>query len=237
MLEKCQIPVISLRTTLQNHLHTFPPWPWASLIAGGNTDDMTFKQRLGNTLERLIIPRLMSYMFSAPISDKINMYCPALANQNSLQLSSITLPEIVPTVIGIEYSRTISPLSHYVGPILTESPTPCTDTLESWLNSKEDKSVIYISMGSVTSTKEDIAHSLIQGIQRTKYSVLWAMRKAAGDFQLNFDQERFYVTDWVPQLSVLKHRAIGLAIMHGGANGVHESLHSGVPLILLSKRA
>ncbi|XP_064383831.1 NDP-glycosyltransferase YjiC-like [Halichondria panicea] len=230
--EMLQIPVVSLRTTFQHFPHTFPPWPWASLITGSNTDDMTFGQRLGNTLERTILPHLLSYIFTSPISDKIDMYCPAQANHNSLQLSSITFPEIVPTVIGIEFPRTISPLSHYVGPILTQNPTPCKDTLESWLNSKEDKSVIYISMGSVTLVTKELAKAFIGGIKKTNYSVLWAIKKTE-NFELDIDPERFFTGDWLPQMSVLKYKAISLAIMHGGGNGVHESLHSGVPLILV----
>ena len=230
--EMLQIPVISLRTTFQNFPHTFPPWPWASLITGSNTDDMTFGQRIGSTLERAILPYLLSYVFTSSISDTVDTYCPALANQNLAQLSSVTLPEIVPTVIGIEHPRTLSTLSHYVGPILTENPTPCTGKLESWLNSKNDKSVIYISMGSVTLVTKELAKAFIGGIKKTNYSVLWAIKKTE-NFELDIDPERLFTNEWLPQMSVLKHRAISLAIMHGGANGVHESLHSGVPLILV----
>ena len=232
--EMLKIPALSLRTTLQNFPQTFPPWPWASPMVEGNTDDITFTQRLGNAIERVLVPRLMSYMFNSPIKDKVDTYCPALANVNLVFASSILLPDIVPSVIGIEYARTLSSLTHYVGPILTSNPEPCKGELEMWLNSKGENSVIFISMGSITNMKEERARPLVEGILRTNYSVIWAMRKFE-EFKLDtgIDSERFYITDWLPQLAVLRHKAVGLAIVHGGANGLHECLDSGVPLIVL----
>ncbi len=228
--EYLNVPVLLTHTSLQTHPHTYPPWPWASLSVKTNTDNITFSQRFVHAIERALGPHLLTYFFTPVNRDKLYAFCPQLA---STDLITAPIPDIVPSVIGVQYPRTISPLSQYVGPILTESPTPCTDNLESWLNSKEDKSVIYISMGSVTLVTKELAKAFIAGIKKTNYSVLWAMKKTE-NFELDIiDPERFFTGDWLPQLSVLRHRAISLAIMHAGANGVHESLHSKVPFILV----
>ena len=56
----------------------------------------------------------------------------------------MNIPQIVQTVIGFEFPRTISPLSEYVGPILSKSPVPLSEGLEIWLKNKPEKSVLYI---------------------------------------------------------------------------------------------
>ncbi len=230
--EYLNVPALLTHTSLQTHTHTYPSWPWASLSIKTNTDDITFSQRFVHAIERALGPHLLTYVFTPANRDKLYAFCPQQARTDLITAPSTRIPDIVPSVIGVEYPRTISPLSHYVGPILTEHPSPCTDKLESWLNNKEDKSVIYISMGSVTLVTKELAKAFIGGIKKTNYSVLWAMKKTE-HFELDIDPERFFTGDWLPQLSVLRHRATSLAIMHGGANGVHESLHSGVPLILV----
>ena len=230
--ELLQVPVIMLHSALQNYPHTFPSWPWSHIQQAANTDYMTFWNRLTYAIGSLLSTRLTSYVMNSVGTDKIENLCPGQANTDLFAAFGTRIPDIVPTVIGVEFSRTISPLSHYVGPILTSNPEPCEGELETWLNSKADNSVIYISMGSLTSVKKEIADAFIEGIKKTSYSILWAIRKTE-EFQFDIEPERLYTDKWLPQLAILRHRAVGLAIMHGGANGLHESLHSGVPLILV----
>ena len=231
--ELLQVPVILLHNTPQLYPHTYPSWPWSSYGLTANTDYMTFGSRLAYAIEMALATQLTSYIFNTIAADTVENMCPGQANTNLFAAFSTTIPDIVPTVIGVEISRTVSPLSQYVGPILTDNPEPCEGELETWLNSKADNSVIYISMGSITGVKKKMADAFIGGIKKTNYSILWALRKIE-EFQLNVEPERLYTDKWLPQLAILRHRAIGLAIMHGGANGLHESLHSGVPLIIPS---
>ena len=46
-------------------------------------------------------------------------------------------------------------------------------------------------------------------------------------------QDRIFITKWAPQLSVLGHRAIRMAILHGGSNGLHEALYNEIPPIVI----
>ena len=226
-----KVPVITLHNGAQYYPHTHPPWSFRTF--GANTDDMTFRDRFVYKIQMIIATKLSSYLFNSAVGvDQRESYCPGEANNNLLTAFGTRIPDIVPTAIGVEFSRTISPLTHYVGPILTKNPKPCSRELETWLNSKADNSVIYISMGSLTSVSKEMADAFIEGIKRTSYSILWAVRKS-GDFKLDIESGRIYTDEWLPQLAILRHRAVSVAIMHGGANGLHESLHSGVPLILV----
>ena len=226
------IPAVLVGTTGQIYPHTYPPWPWPGMLVGGTSDDMTFLQRLGNGLERILIPYLLSFLFYSPAKPSIEKLCPDLTKPELLNAPAVYIPNIVPTAIGFEYARTMTPLTHYVGPILSKQPNSLSPELEEWLLNKEDKSVIYISMGSFLSVSKQTASVLVEGIQSTNYSVIWAMQNAE-EFQLDVDPKRYYISKWLPQLAILRHRAVGLAILHCGANGVHESLHSGVPVIAL----
>ncbi len=232
--EFLHIPVLLLYSSSQIFPHTYPPWPWPGTGINTHTDNLTFKQRLAYALQQVFFPFALAYVFNPTNRTRFQEFCPTQANTNLVTASSVSIPDIVPTVIGVEYSRTISPLSQYVGPILTNNPKPITGKLEQWLNSKENKSIVYISMGSVTLVTNELARAFIEGVKKTNYSVLWAMRRT-DDFEIDIDMEpgRFYTEEWLPQLSVLKHRAVAMTIMHGGSNGIHESLANGVPLIVV----
>ena len=226
------VPAVLVGTTGQVYPHTYPPWPWPSAIVGGTSDNMTFLQRFVNGLERILVPQLFSFVFRYPAKPSIDKLCPNLSKPELLNAPAVYIPNILPTAIGFEFARTMTPLTHYVGPILSQQPNSLSPELEEWLTNKENKSVIYISMGSLLSVSNQRASVLVEGIRRTNYSVIWAMRKTE-EFQLDVDPERYYISDWLPQLAILRHRAAGLAILHCGANGVHESLYSGVPVIAL----
>ena len=57
---------------------------------------------------------------------------------------------VVPTVIGFEYPRTTTPLTSYVGHLISEEPSRLSQVpnLKDWLDNKSEKSVVYLSMGS-----------------------------------------------------------------------------------------
>ena len=42
---------------------------------------------------------------------------------------------------------------------------------------------------------------------------------------LEIDREHFGIMKWVPQLAVMQHKAIAIAIIHGGMNGVLKAMH------------
>ena len=139
----------------------------------------------------------------------------------------------MPTVIGFEYPRTISPLTHYVGAILSKNPQNMSTELETWLDSKPERSVAFVSMGSVAQLSAEHGKAIVIAIQVTGHSAIWSPRENNRYILegLELDKERFSILSWVPQLAVLQHKAISLAILQGGMNGVHEAIYFGVPVI------
>ena len=63
---------------------------------------------------------------------------------------------------------------------------------------------------------------------------IWSLRKSNQHIleEIDKDPGRFFIVSWAPQLRILQHKATIMAILHGGMNGIHEALYSGVPIVL-----
>ena len=221
--------------TLQYKPHSLPHWPWPGFVAGSISDNLTFLQRLELTLVGTAFQLFYKNVLMNVIFGAIQDYCPGVTLSQATAAAGIRIPQIVPSVIGFEYPRTISPLTTYVGPVLTRNPDPISTHLLECLDSKEEKSVVYVSMGSNVPLSREKGDAILNGVLSTDYSLLWSLRESNRDILdgVELDAKRVYLSNWTPQLAVLGHRAIRVAIVHGGMNGIHESLYNEVPLIVL----
>ena len=98
---------------------------------------------------------------------------------------------------------------------------------------KKNKSVIYISLGSQLFLSKEMVQEIINGINDTNYSVVWSMRNLNKNLHFNIDNGKYFISSWIPQATLLQHQSISMAIMHGGSNGIHESLYFGIPIIVI----
>lgn len=119
-----------------------------------------------------------------------------------------------------------------------------------WLDSQPEKSVLYVSFGSITVVTGvqilEFWHGLVNSGQR----FLWVVRPDSVMGKVNDVEEilqipaaemekeegekgRSYykVVSWAPQQEVLNHRAVGGFLSHGGWNSILESIVAGVPMI------
>ena len=205
-----QILTIFMSSTLQLLPYMYPSWPWPGMLSGAVFDDLTFLQRLFVLFERTIAGFLMNYVMVPPQLSKVGKFCHDLTRCYASIAPGTYHSQLISSAIGLEYPRTILPLSHYVGPVLTKSPDPLPTDLQAWLSKKHDCSIIYISMGSHMSVSREMGEAIISSISKTSYSVVWALRSSTLFETLGFqlDRNKFFVTSWAPQLSVLGHRAI-----------------------------
>ncbi|KAK4420972.1 UDP glycosyltransferase 9 [Sesamum alatum] len=114
---------------------------------------------------------------------------------------------------------------------------PNTDSCMKWLDEKEDRSVIYVSFGSLADLADkqmkEVAWSLID----SKFSFLWVVRnteesKLPKDFTSEL-HDNGLIVNWCSQLEVLSHRAVGCFLTHGGWNSTMEALSLGVPMVAM----
>ncbi|CAA7028004.1 unnamed protein product [Microthlaspi erraticum] len=106
-----------------------------------------------------------------------------------------------------------------------------------WLDSKLEKSVIYISLGThADDLPEKHMEALTSGVLATGRPFLWVVRAKNPDVKNRFlelirGSDRGLVVGWCSQTAVLSHPSVGCFVTHCGWNSTLESLESGVPVV------
>ena len=231
---KWDIPAVSIWLSLSLHPFDIFPWSFPSL-SSGYSDNLTFFQRLFSTVTWNIM-----YVIFRNTAPSMFRFTEPLCNQVNLTIDEFYTffhhyPQIISTSIGFEFPRVLLPLTEYVGPMVTRSPPPLPPDLSHWLDNKEPASVLYVSMGSTAILTVDKAQSILSGAAEANLSVMWSLRESNQGIlkDLVYDSERVLVAGWVPQLSLLRHRSVHSALLHGGLGGVQEALSCGIPIIVV----
>ncbi|KAL8119725.1 7-deoxyloganetic acid glucosyl transferase-like [Apium graveolens] len=107
-----------------------------------------------------------------------------------------------------------------------------------WLDSQPEKSVIYVSFGSLALMTRDQLMEFWHGLVNSGCKFLWVIRPdaVAGENEVPEDlkegtKERGYIVEWAPQEEVLAHKSVGGFLTHSGWNSTLESVIEGVPMI------
>ncbi|KAK4736513.1 hypothetical protein R3W88_000210 [Solanum pinnatisectum] len=145
-----------------------------------------------------------------------------------------------------------------IGPILyqeNDTKTPRKELgiplvkCKEWLDTKEEKSVLYICFGSQNTISPSQMMQLAKALDGVAVNFIWVIRPPLG-FDVNADfkpeewlpegfiernqeneQRGLVVVNWAPQVEILAHESIGSFLSNCGWNSVLESLINGVPLI------
>ena len=214
---------------------TTPAWP-IGIYGLGQGENLSYLERLFNTIYMRPIESLTRHLAIKSQQEKDKEFRKVLSGIDIRDYPGIRVPLIISTAQGFEYPRTTTPLTHYVGPVLMNSMDQDIDNdLDQWLRTKENKSVIYVNTGATGVLTPQAAQSIAEGILKTHYSAIWSVRKSVLEALqeiVSLDKNRFYVlTKWVPREAILRHRTIGIAILHCGMNGVQEALYNSIPVI------
>nr|GME13556.1 7-deoxyloganetic acid glucosyltransferase-like [Ipomoea batatas] len=150
--------------------------------------------------------------------------------------------------------RTMCPNTYPIGPVhahlkarLGTNP-PSSNSLReedrsclSWLENQPEKSVIYVSFGSLAVVTREQLLEIWHGLVNSGQRFLWVLRPdlVAGENGGNWApaeleegvKARGYIISWAPQEAVLEHRSVGGFFTHSGWNSTLESIVAGVPMI------
>ena len=231
---KWNVPAVNVWLSLNLHPLDLYPWPFPSLLSG-YTDNLTFFQRLYSTVSRGITSVVLRFVAPGMLT-----FAEGLCSHVNISLNDLLnfvhhIPQIIASSIGFEFPRALLPLTEYVGPIISQSPSPLPPDMADWLDTKEPGSVLYVSMGSTAVLTADEAQSILSGAAEANLSVVWSLRESNQDIleSLVYDSERVLVANWVPQLTLLQHPTTHSALLHGGLGGVQEALSCGIPIIVV----
>nr|QCD16736.1 saffron-like protein [Crocus sieberi] len=148
--------------------------------------------------------------------------------------------------LSLRHVRSICPTTYTLGPFhvllrnikdeshsasLSEEDRSCI----AWLDSKPDKSVVYVSFGSLATMPREAFLEFQQGLLDSGYYFLWVIRPdmvegGLEESELTASERRCFVK-WAPQEEVLAHAAVGCFLTHSGWNSTLESIFAGVPMI------
>ncbi|KAK2358127.1 UDP-glucose flavonoid 3-O-glucosyltransferase [Trifolium repens] len=117
----------------------------------------------------------------------------------------------------------------------------------SWLNSKSDKSVLYICFGSLCHFQDKQLYEISCGIENSGHEFVWVVPEKKGkENETDEDKEKWLpkgfeernigkkgliIRGWAPQVMILSHRAMGGFMTHCGWNSTVEAVSAGVPMI------
>ena len=203
-----------------------PPWPSPTMLSGLK-ENMSFRDRLVNIMYGFMLTIMMPLM-NRLLEGDVHLGIDYMNNMGLLH------PLLINTVLGFDYPKTRPPLAHYTGPMLMHSYPPLQPELLEWLQGKQTRSVVYISMGSSAELTPELGRSILHGvITQYNFSVVWALRESNRDILkgLVINQERVFLAEWVSQITLLQHKTIAMAILHCGLGGVQEALYNKVPVI------
>ncbi len=227
---KWGVPFVAL--SVLHDIFNSPPWPYP-LPNFGYVDNLNFSQRLVLALYKPVFEYYMSTFVSNQM-ESVQANCSQYSEP--YHVNKGYFPIIYASVIGFDYSHPLLPTMHYVGPLIVKSKETPSRELDIWLGRKTSKSIIFFTMGSAIRLTKAMGSALMNGILRTNYSVIWSLRDNNRNILegLSLSKERFYISSWIPATQhVLRHKAIAMAILHGGMGGVNSVLNNGIPMVVI----
>ncbi|XP_078164800.1 UDP-glycosyltransferase 75C1-like [Carex rostrata] len=110
------------------------------------------------------------------------------------------------------------------------------DTYLKWLDTKPEKSVIYISFGSMSVMNKRQMKEISHALKETERPFLWVVRKdnreeIGSKLEELVSETDGLVVEWCNQLVVLRHPSVGCFVTHCGWNSTLETLACGVPAV------
>ncbi|KAK4260948.1 hypothetical protein QN277_004006 [Acacia crassicarpa] len=121
--------------------------------------------------------------------------------------------------------------------------TEAHSNLFDWLDGCPEGSVLYVCFGSQKLLKREQMEALASGLERSETRFIWVVKPGTsqqveegyGAVPDGFDDRvsgrGLVMRNWVPQVKILNHRAVGGFLSHCGWNSVLEGIVAGVMIL------
>lgn len=97
------------------------------------------------------------------------------------------------------------------------------------------KKIIYATLGTVYNNWIGFFKNVIEAFKNSEYVVVMSTGNKERLKEIGYIPDNFIVSDFVPQVYVLKHAA--LFITHGGMGSISDGIYYGVPMLLIPRGA
>ncbi|KAJ3695577.1 hypothetical protein LUZ60_000954 [Juncus effusus] len=148
---------------------------------------------------------------------------------NSLLLSSFY--DLERSAIDGLKSQIQTPI-YPIGPLIYQNSQNETNIANymTWLDSKSNRSVVYISMGSFISVSKEQLNEIIFGLNLSESPYLLVLREN-NEENKKIIGDRGLIVSWCNQFKVLSHPSVGGFLTHCGWNSVFEAICNNIPMI------
>ena len=182
------------------------------------TDQMTFLQRMHNTLFQLQLywhhDRVNSSLVYEYVPEKSYISPVDLTTKAQLWID-IEFDNSEPTMPNMKRVLHLKPLT----------AKPLSPEFQSFIDSASN-GVVVLTFGSILTLPSEIKMKLLTAFKLTKYKYI-----IRDSFEKNNNSDKFMFKAWLPQFDLLRHENTKLFISHCGLNGLQESLIAGVPIV------
>ncbi|KAK3130725.1 hypothetical protein QOZ80_6BG0497210 [Eleusine coracana subsp. coracana] len=102
-----------------------------------------------------------------------------------------------------------------------------------WLDGRASQlgSVVYVSFGTQAHVSDAQLDETLHGLVQSGHPFLWTVRSDTWSPPMDVGPNSRIVRGWVPQRSVLAHKAVGGFVSHCGWNSTMEGLAAGKPIL------
>lgn len=142
------------------------------------------------------------------------------------------------SVFGLEYEFPVSPKVRLIGAFLSpesDSQRIEDSELSRWLD--DNTSVVYLGFGTLLRLSRAQVAALLLAVRGlgAEHKFLWKLSKSQQELLSPTPlPDNLRVESWIPsQPGVLAHPHVRAFVTHGGANGFHESIYYGKPVLVM----
>ncbi|EDL89823.1 rCG57123 [Rattus norvegicus] len=203
----------------------FPP-SYVPMIFSGLAGQMTFIERVHN----MICMLYFDFWFQTFREKKWDpFYSKTLGRPTTLaEIMGKAEMWLIRSYWDLEFPHPISPNVDYIGGLHCKPAKPLPKDIEDFVQSSGEHGVVVFSLGSmVRNMTEEKANIIAWALAQIPQKVLWRFDgKKPPTLGPN---TRLY--KWLPQNDLLGHPKTKAFVTHGGANGIYEAIHHGIPMI------
>ncbi|XP_070693951.1 UDP-glucuronosyltransferase-like [Pempheris klunzingeri] len=202
------------------------PRSYVPVYFSGNTDVMTFPQRVKNMIMSFVESYMCSIIF-ASADDLVSRYVGD--NMTYKDLLSHAAIWLLRYDFTFEWPRPLLPNMVLIGGINCAKKAPLPADLEEFVEGSGDDGFIVFTLGSMVSNMpENMAKQFFDAFRQIPQRVLWRYTGVTPKDA----PKNVRLMKWLPQNDLLAHPKAKVFITHGGTHGIYEGICNAVPMLM-----
>ncbi|XP_075896481.1 UDP-glucuronosyltransferase-like [Nelusetta ayraudi] len=202
------------------------PPSYVPIAFSGNTDVMTFPERVKN----MLMVGLESYLCTVMYREFDKLVAEEIKDMSSYkELLGHAAFWLLRSDFAFDWPKPVMPNMAMIGGINCAKKAPLPEDLEEFVNDSGDDGFVVFTLGSmVANIPEDKAKLFFDAFRQIPQRVLWRYTgPVPADAPKNVK-----LMKWLPQNDLLAHPKAKVFMTHGGTHGIYEGICNAVPMLM-----